>query len=248
MDDLAVGRLLWLARVKRGLRQSDVAAQAGVSRATVSRLERGRLGGLQVQTLRSLCAALDIRVSISLLGEGGELDRLAGELHSAMHEEAARLFDRLPEWVDLAEVTFSIYGERGSIDVLAWHAASRSLLVIELKTELTDLGDTVLRLDRKQRLAAAIARERGWEPASVSVWLLIGESRTNRRHVEAHEAMLRSRFPADGHAMVRWLRRPAGQIAALSFLSAAPRENARRRLAPVRRVRRERARSGAAVG
>jgi hypothetical protein len=37
-------------------------------------------------------------------------------------------------WEAVPEVTYSIFGERGSID-LAWHPASRTLLVIELKSE-----------------------------------------------------------------------------------------------------------------
>ena len=112
----------------------------------------------------------------------------------------------------MPEVTFSVFGERGSIDILAWHARSRSLLVIELKTELVDLQDTVSTLDRKVRLAMKIARERGWEPASVSTWLVIAEGRHNRRSVERHAAFLRSRFPADGHAVMRWLRRPVARV------------------------------------
>ena len=59
-----------------------------------------------------------------------------------MHEELARLFAGLPDWVAVPEVTFSIYGERGAIDILAWHEPTRSLLVIELKTELVDIQET----------------------------------------------------------------------------------------------------------
>jgi transcriptional regulator with XRE-family HTH domain len=247
VDDLAIGRLIRLTRIRRRLRQEDLAAAAGVSRATVSRLERGRVRPLQVGTIRALCEALGLRVVISLRGEAGELDRLSGEHHSAMHEEAARLFDALPAWVDQAEVTFSVWGERGSIDILAWHAATRSLLVIELKTELVDVQDALMRLDRKERLAATVARERGWEPATVSVWLLVAESSTNRRRVAEHAAVMRSRLPADGRAVAAWLRRPAGRIAALSFLSSARRENARQALAPVRRVRVRRSRTTTAA-
>ena len=89
-----------------------------------------------------------------------------------MHEELARLFDALPDWVTAPEVTFAIYGERGAIDILAWHAPTRSLLVIELKTEIVDVQETVGTLDRKRRLAAKVAAERGWAPASISAWLL----------------------------------------------------------------------------
>jgi transcriptional regulator with XRE-family HTH domain len=169
MEDLAVGRVFRAARVRRRWRQDDVAAAAGVSRATVSRLERGRLENVQIGTIRAVGGALGIRVSTELRGSGAELDRLLGAHHSAMHEEVARDFAPLPDWTTVPEVTFSFFGERGAIDILAWHAPTRSLLVIELKTELVDIQETVGTLDRKVRLATKIARDRGWEPLTVSV-------------------------------------------------------------------------------
>ena len=50
-------------------------------------------------------------------------------------------------------------GERGVIDILAWHAATRTLLVIELKTEIVDINELMGTVDRKRRLAATVARE-----------------------------------------------------------------------------------------
>ena len=44
-------------------------------------------------------------------------------------------------WVTAAEVSFSEHGERGSIDVLAGHPDTRSLLVIEVKASLGSLED-----------------------------------------------------------------------------------------------------------
>lgn len=49
----------------------------------------------------------------------------------------------------MPEVSFSIYGERGVIDLLAWHGPSRTLLVIELKTEVVDAAEMLGVLDRK---------------------------------------------------------------------------------------------------
>ena len=66
---------------------------------------------------------------------------LLGGRHSALHEAVAARFAQLPGWTAVPEVTFSIYGERGAIDVLAWHAATRTLLVIELKTEIVDVQE-----------------------------------------------------------------------------------------------------------
>lgn len=240
MDDLAIGRTLRATRVKRGWRQADLAEAARVSQSTISRLELGRLSGIPVGTMRSVASELGVRVTVELRGSGAELDRLLGAHHSAMHEELAWLFDSLPPWVSLPEVTFAIWGERGAIDVLAWHAETRSLLVIELKTELVDMQETIGTLDRKVRLATQVARERGWDPLTVSSWLVIAESRTNRRAVARHAGMLGSRFTSDGHAVSRWLRHPSERIHALSFLSPTHGTGPRQRLAPVSRVRRPR--------
>jgi hypothetical protein len=59
-------------------------------------------------------------------------------------------------------------GERGIIDVLAWHAGRRCLLVIELKTELVDPAALLAQVDRYRRLALALARERGWGVAGAA--------------------------------------------------------------------------------
>jgi hypothetical protein len=56
---------------------------------------------------------------------GGQLERMVNRRHAALHEALARQFSRLAGWRLLAEVSFSIYGERGIIDVLAWHVETR---------------------------------------------------------------------------------------------------------------------------
>jgi transcriptional regulator with XRE-family HTH domain len=244
MDHATIGRAIRVVRVRRRVRQRDLAALVDRSQPTISRLERGRLAGVTTDTLERVCSELGIRVTISLRWEGAELDRLLGARHSAMHDEVARLFGDLAGWVTVPEVTFAIYAERGVIDILAWHAPTRSLLVIELKTELVDVQETVGTLDRKRRLAAQIAAERGWRPLTVSSWLLVADGRTNRRRVQAHRSMLRTAFPADGRTMTSWLRSPVGSVDALSFLPSSRDTNAKREFAPVRRVNGRRASVG----
>jgi hypothetical protein len=138
--------------------------------------------------------------------------------HSALHEDVAARLSSLPGWQLAPEVSFSIWGERGVIDILAWHEPTRSLLVIELKTELVDVNEVLGTLDRKVRLARQIAADRGWtRPSSVSVWLIVVDSSTSRHRAQDHATMLRSVLPADGRTMRRWLARPSGRVAALSF-------------------------------
>jgi len=154
-----------------------------------------------------------------------------------MHEAMARYLASVGSWIGEPEVSFSIYGERGVIDVLAWHPSARTLLVIELKTELVDLNETMGTLDRKRRLAHRLARDRGWDPVSVGVWLAIADSRTNRRALATHATVLRSKYPADGRRIRSWLRRPVGPVRALGFVPDVGEVTDRRGTRPIRRVR-----------
>lgn len=240
MDDQRVGRALRAVRIRKGLRQLDCATAAGVSQDAVSRLERGLLGGMTVERIRAIGEAVGMLLELEPRWQGGELDRLLGARHSALHEAVARRFARLGGWTLVPEATFSIYGERGAIDILAWHAPTRTLLVIELKTELVDVQELLSTLDRKRRLAPVIARERGWHPAAVAVWVILAEGRTNRRRVDAHRSVLRTALPADGRTMHAWLTAPRGAIAALSFWPRNDQVRGIGRLDPPKRVRRPR--------
>lgn len=218
VDDATAGRAIRVVRLRLKVTQRDLAAACGISQGTISRVERGHLDTGSLRTLRALASRLDMRVQVVLRWRGGELDRLLARKHSALHEAMARFFASLPEWEIHSEVTYSEWGERGTIDILAWHPRRRILLVIELKTDIVDIQDLIGRLDQKVRLGPAIARKRGWDPVAVGVWVVIAPGRTNHRRLAAHAAVLRRAFPADGRRIRSWLRRPDGRIAALSFL------------------------------
>ena len=118
MDDARLGRSFRAVRVSKGLRQEDVAAAAGVSQDSVSRVERGLVGGMTVDRIRAVGQAIGVVLDLTPRWGGAELDRLLGARHSALHEAVATRFARLPGWTAAPEVTFSIFGERGAIDVL----------------------------------------------------------------------------------------------------------------------------------
>jgi transcriptional regulator with XRE-family HTH domain len=237
MDDAHVGGVIRSVRLRRGWRQEDLAAAARVSRASVSRAERGHLDTVWLPNLRAIGAALEIRLDFTPWWRGGQLDRIVHAGHGALHEQVARVLGELPGWTSAAEVTFSIFGERGSIDLLAWNADRRALLVVELKTEIPDPAALIAQVDRYVRLARPVAAERGWNPATVSRWVAVAESDMNRRQVSRHRAMLRNAFPANGHGMRHWLRDPAEPVAALSFLADVRGASTNGRFAPTRRVR-----------
>ena len=236
MDDQRIGWSLRSIRVRKRWRQEDLARRAKVSRWVVLRIEQGRLGSIPLGKIRAVAAALDARLDSIVRWQGGDLSRLVGARHARMHEIVARYFRGLPGWVVEPEVSFSIYGERGVIDVLAWHPTSRILLVIELKTEIVDLNEMLGTLDRKRRLASRIASERGWDPVAIATWVVVADSRANRRTVADHATVLRSKLPSDGRQVGRWLRRPKGRLDALSFLPYVQGLHSGVDPAPIRRV------------
>lgn len=199
----------------------DVATRARVHRSTVSRIERGHGQHVTFSAVEQVAAVLDVRLTLGVLWRGGDLDRLLNAAHSALHEQVAGFFGQLGGWELRPEVTFSILGERGVIDILAWHASTRTLLVIELKTEIVDVNDLMTTMDRRLRLAARIAQDFGWYPAVIGGWVIVADTSTNRRRVRAHSAVLRNAFPADSSAMRAWVRSPSGRVRGLSFWSSA---------------------------
>ncbi len=217
MDDLQLGAVIRAVRKKRGLRQEDLARLSGVSHATISLVERGHCEKLSLRTVRRIAAALDVRAEWLARWRGGELDRLLSRRHSALAESFAAFLLSQPDWTVEAEVSFSIYGERGVIDQLAWHEATACLLVVELKTALVDFNEMLGTLDRKRRLARTIAAERGWRPALVSVWLIVADTHTNRRRVRDHRVILGSRLPCDGRQLRSFLLQPASARSGLAF-------------------------------
>lgn len=95
---------------------------------------------------------------------------------------------RAAKWEVLVEYSFNHYRDRGTVDVEAWHAATRTLLIIEVKTRVADIQELIGRLDIKCRVVPPLLRrERGWEAARPGRMLVLAESRMNRRAVEQHE-------------------------------------------------------------
>jgi transcriptional regulator with XRE-family HTH domain len=242
VDSLRFGATIRVARIRRGWRQSDLAPAAGVSRSTVSRIERGVFDEISYGTLVRVAAALEVRVELLTRSRGADLDRLLNQKHAALAEAVIAWFRRIGGWVLRPEVSFSHWGERGIVDLLAWHERSSTLLVIELKTEIVDVGELLGTLDRKRRLAREIAKPFGWRPTVIGVCLLVAEGRSGRRRVLAHEATFRAALPDDGRRLRTWLRVPVGELAAIAFVSDARRGSVRAGFATVRRVSASRAR------
>jgi transcriptional regulator with XRE-family HTH domain len=231
MDTVRVGLQIRALRRRRGWTQAKLAARADLSQAAVSRVERGNGRLVTLRTVESLAEALGARASLRLHWHGEDLDRLLDEAHAGLVERVVA-FLRERDWDVVTEATFSVYGERGSIDVLAFHPGSGCLLVVEVKSVLPDVQATLGGIDRKARLAPHVARDRGWRVKSVSRLLVVSADRTARRRVARFAATFDLALPLRTMAIRHWVSAPANPIGAVLFLPVSTSTTARHRTRP----------------
>jgi hypothetical protein len=192
-----------------------------MSASKISRIERGFLAGVPVHDLVRLVHALDARLELDVRWRGALIDRLLDERHAALVDATVRWLTA-DGWTTMVEASFSIRGERGSIDVFGLHP-SGALLVVEVKASIGDANQTLIGVDRKGRLAPSVARERGWPVGPVSRILVVGESTTSRDRIRRHEAAFRAALPTGTAACRAWVRSPTRDpIAGIVFLVARP--------------------------
>jgi transcriptional regulator with XRE-family HTH domain len=246
VDDQRLGGLVRVLRIRRGLRQVDVALLAGVSDQTVSRIERGHIESLSVSALRRVARVLEARLELTIRSRSGDIERFGSAAHSALVETVITAL-REAGWTARPEVSFSVAGERGLIDIVAWHAPTRSLLLIEIKTEVVDVGEAIGTFDRKRRLAAVIARQLGFDPSSVSAALVIADTHTNHRRVQEHAATFGGTLQHSGQRLRAFVARPAGSIEALAFWPIRHPGSVRPLVCGIRRVRRRSTPRGPAI-
>jgi transcriptional regulator with XRE-family HTH domain len=223
MDDRGIGLQVRALRRRRRWRQSDLAAAAGVSQSLISLLERGHLDAMSVHALRAVLSALDARLEVGVRWRGGALDRLMDERHATLVNLVVAILSACG-WTTAVEVSFNHFGDRGSIDVLAWHPLTRTLLVIEVKSEITSIEGLVRRLDVKTRLARQIAAEqRGWRPVFVATLVVLPEGTAARTTLRRFGAVFATTYPARGREIRPWLRHPAAALRGVWLLSPSNR-------------------------
>jgi transcriptional regulator with XRE-family HTH domain len=73
VDDHRIGQAIRAMRMRRGWRQVDLAIRARTSQNLISRIERGRAGGVTLDGLRRVAAALDARLDVIPRWHGADL-------------------------------------------------------------------------------------------------------------------------------------------------------------------------------
>lgn len=176
---IVIGSAIASIRDTIGWTQAELGDRVGQTQGWVSRVENGRIEDLTFASAERLLAALGARLIVTVDAPYlGDRRRQREPAHSRM---AAYVGARLARsgWQVASEVEVGGDWSRGWIDVLAYHAATGMLLVIEIKTEIHDLGAIQRTLGWYEREAWQAARRLGWRPRCVVSGLLLLASEAN---------------------------------------------------------------------
>jgi transcriptional regulator with XRE-family HTH domain len=205
MERRTVARALRALRRRKRWSQRQLGSRLGISQSELSRRERSALDACSLDDVERWATALGAHLSLDLRADGER--PLVDARHAALQSWLVDLL-RGHGWSVEPEVSFNHYGDRGRVDVLAYHPLVRVLAVTEIKSWLEDEQETLGRLDVKRRIATHLARDRGWEAHAITPVLLFADGRTARRRVADHGPLF-AHLELRGRAAIGWLRAPA---------------------------------------
>jgi transcriptional regulator with XRE-family HTH domain len=175
--------------------QAELGNRAGFSQSFVSLVEGGRLSDLTFESATRLLEAMGARLTVGVTAPflaDRELQRDPAHARCATYV-AARL--KREGFETAMETEVGGDRSRGWIDVLAFHPVTRLLLVIEVKTEIRDLGAIERTLGWYERESWAAARRLGWRPDQVLGCLLLLATQLNEARIADNQAGFSGGFP-----------------------------------------------------
>ena len=181
-------------RVTLDWTQSELASRARVTQGWISKVETGDAARLTFHSAELILGAMGARLRISIdapyLGDRQRQREPAHARCSGFVE--SRL--RRGGWDVASEIEVGGDRSRGWIDVIACHPSTGWLLVIEIKTEIHDLGAIERSLHWYEREAPAAARRLGWRPRRSMGCLLLLATESNETRASTNRIPLAEGF------------------------------------------------------
>jgi transcriptional regulator with XRE-family HTH domain len=152
--------------------QDRLAAAVGISRGHIARIELG-WADPSLDLVARMADALGLEIELVtrapvVLGPRNQRD--------AVHARCSGYADRRMRaagWLTAREVEIVHARSHGWIDLLAFDPRTGTLIVIEIKTSIRDLGEVERQLGWYERSASAAAARLGWQPRRVVSWVLV---------------------------------------------------------------------------
>jgi transcriptional regulator with XRE-family HTH domain len=217
-----------------GWSQAELACRAHLSQPTVSAIERGRIGDVTFETAWRLLDALGARASLAIDPPYlGDRSRQADAAHARCTSHVGRRLERAG-WQVAREVEVGGGRSRGWIDILAYHPRTGLVLVVEVKTELRDLGQIERTLGWYEREAWASARRLSWRPTRVVGVLLLLGTEANEDRVRSNRDALDGAFRLRAVDLRRMVEGSVAGIVGRGLAMIDPRSKRRLWIRPTR--------------
>ncbi len=205
-----LGPVVKQARRTIGWSQRQLAARVGISQAWICRVERGTADGLTLDTLDRVLEELGILVKVAPENVNLQERRLQREpAHALAVAYVARRLESA-DWNVRTEVEIGSGRYRGWIDVLAWHPDSRTVLVVELKTEVRDLGAVQRQMGWYEREAWTAATGTWGRPAALRSALVLLATGANDRTTFDMRLVIRAWAPLGAGDLAHFIEDPRG--------------------------------------
>ena len=214
-------------RIALGLSQRAFAERIGRSQSYVSLLERGLIPRLSIVEADGLCQPLGATLVLGIEAPiliAGERERDAAHARCVAYV-ARRL--RAAGWLVEREVQIGPPSRPGWIDILAFDPVSRILLVIEVKTELVDLGGLERQLGWYVREARQTSRAFEWRADVVLGAALLLSTVTNDERTRENADGIRQVFPGRWRDLMSVIQREAVPARGWCLAMIDPRSRAR---------------------
>lgn len=206
---MAVASIVADLRRTIGWSQAELARRAGLSQAWVSVVEAGKVKDLTFGAATRLVEAMGARLVVGVDAPFlGDRRRQRDVAHVRAVGYVGRRLERAG-WLVAREVEIGGDRSRGWIDLLAFHVDGGVVLVIEVKTEIHDLGAIERSMGWYEREAWAAARRIGWRPRAVTGCLLLLATATNDDRARGNRAAFEQAFPVRAADITRLVAAPA---------------------------------------
>ncbi|HET7030633.1 MAG TPA: helix-turn-helix domain-containing protein [Candidatus Limnocylindrales bacterium] len=188
---ITFGRACRETRLRLDITQQDLADAVGVSRGYIGRVELGQVN-VTIDLIERIAERLGQRLEFAVapptfLSTTRSHDRVHAWCVEAVARRLLRAGWRVAREVDVADGRGHAW-----IDLLAFDPETGTLLVIEIKTRLDDLGGLQRQIGWYERYAAAAAQRLGWRAQRTATWLVaLGSD-------EVEEVIRRERLLFDG--------------------------------------------------
>ena len=208
MPRVTLARACRHGRQALGLTQSAVAARVGVARSYIAGIERGQANP-SLDVIIRLARALGLELDLTLRSPVIVGDR---RQRDAVHARCSGYVDRRlvgAGWETAREAAIVDGRWRGWVDLLAFDPRTGTLLVIEIKTTIDDLGALERQVGWYERVARRVALDRGWRPRRIVTWLLVLASEQNELAMKRNRDVFDGAFSVDVAPMQALLDDPA---------------------------------------